>query len=441
MGTVNIPPGSDLNGDPHHNQLEAALIKIADFRFNLISRFPELKFKAPNAKWKRLDDYTLNSIVRDLKNKGIRRVSKTIIGELLESDFSPKINPVRQYFETLHFKGGDPIKDLAATVKPVFGRYSAEQMSKAFRVFLTKWLVGAVANVFIEDRCANQICFILAGRQGAFKSTWIRNLCPPALSDYYIEGSLDPDNKDSLLETATNFMFNLDDYFAAINSKKINEFKGLLTKNTVKVRRPYARYTEELPKISSFIASSNEQQFLHDPTGNRRFVPFEINQIDIKAAQAVDINQVWAQAYQLFRKDFRYWLNKEDQAFLAKRNEEFEVQSQEFEVLTSYLRPPAPNEIPDATLTNAEIIQYLNNKVQAKLNPKRLEQPFGRLISHGNKNVVETPEPGSIKSFTLMKQILLLDGNPIKSKSCRVLVVTLVTNIKICDFQYFSCHN
>ncbi|MCO6478057.1 MAG: hypothetical protein J5I94_15610 [Phaeodactylibacter sp.] len=56
-----------------------------------------------------------------------------------------------------------------------------------------------------------------------FQITWIRNLCPPALSDYYIEGPFDPDNKDSILPTATDFIFNLDDYFAGITARKINE--------------------------------------------------------------------------------------------------------------------------------------------------------------------------------------------------------------------------
>ena len=379
MGIVGIPPGTDLNGPVPKSKYEEKLLGIADYRFNTISGFPEIRMKSQQQKWKRLDDYTLNSIVRYLKNSGLEKVSKKNLGNLLESDFAKKINPVRQYFEGLHYDGKDAIGKLASTVEPNRGRYSSEQMQKAFRVFLEKWLVGAVANVFIQDRCANQLCFILAGPQGIFKSTWIRNLCPPALSDYYIEGSLDPENKDSLLETATNFIFNLDDYFAAINSKKINEFKGLLTKNIVKIRRPYARYTEELPKISSFIASSNEQQFLHDPTGNRRFVPFEIKQIDIKTAQAIDINRVWAQAYHLYRQGYQYWLNKEEQAFLGKRNEEFEVQSNEFEILTSYMRPPKEGETPDATLTNAEILEYLSNKVQAKLSTKRLGEALRKI--------------------------------------------------------------
>jgi predicted P-loop ATPase len=175
-----------------------------------------------------------------------------------------------------------------------------------------------------------------------------------------------------MLATASNFIFNLDDYFAGITSRKINEFKGLLTKNTVKVRRSYARYAEELPKICSFIASSNEAQFLHDPTGNRRFLPFEVEKIDIKKAQSMDINQVWAQAFQLFKEGYIYWLEKEDQEELSEYNEQFEVQSNEYEVLVTYMRPPDENELPEADLTNAEILAHLQDKVSVKISPKKL---------------------------------------------------------------------
>ena len=132
-------------------------------------------------------------------------------------------------------------------------------------------------------------------------------------------------------------MFNLDDYFAGITARKINEFKGLLTKNTVKLRRAYARYSEELPKVCSFIASSNEAQFLHDPTGSRRFLPFEIVSIDINAAKAIPIDTIWSQATQLFKEGYTYWLTQEDQVRLNEYNGQFEVQSTEYELLIVYL--------------------------------------------------------------------------------------------------------
>ena len=247
-----------------------------------------------------------------------------------------------------------------------------DEQQKLFKTYFTKWLVGAVANVYLPNTCANQLCFILAGPQGTYKSTWIRNLCPPALSDYYIEGSLDPDNKDSILATATHFMFNLDDYFAGITARKINEFKGLLTKNTVKLRRAYARYSEELPKVCSFIASSNEAQFLHDPTGSRRFLPFEIVSIDINAAKAIPIDTIWSQATQLFKEGYTYWLTQEDQVRLNEYNGQFEVQSTEYELLIAYMRPPKEEEQSEAELSNAEILSHLQSRVSIKLSSKRM---------------------------------------------------------------------
>lgn len=368
---VQIPPGTDLNGDTNLIRLEAALRDMAEFRFNIITRFPEVRYRGEHT-WARLDDFALNSLVRALKKQGVTYASKTRVGELLESDFSEEVNPIMEYFDSLGKVEGDPIGEMVATLTLAGDPALKEHNKKMLLICFTKWLVGAVANIYIEDKCANQQCFILAGPQGTFKSTWIRNLCPPALTNYYIEGSLDPDNKDSMMATATNFIFNLDDYFAGITSRKINEFKGLLTKNTIKVRRAYARYSEEMPKICSFIASSNEAQFLHDPTGSRRFLPFEVEAIDIRAAQAIDIDDLWGQAAQLFRNGYCYWLTAEDQEQLNEYNAQFEVQSNEYEVLVTYLQPPKEGEVPEADLTNAEVLAHLQDKVSIKLSAKKL---------------------------------------------------------------------
>ncbi|NRA48218.1 MAG: virulence protein [Phaeodactylibacter sp.] len=368
---VEIPENTDLNGDSKLLQLEASLKSFADFRFNSITRFPEVKYLEEGT-WKRIDDFTLNSIVRKLKSLGITHASKSKVGDLLESDFSKQVNPIKEYFNQLNGFNGDPIGELVSTISLACDPASKPERNKMFRKYLQKWLVGAVANVFLEDKCANQLCFILAGPQGVFKSTWISNLCPEALSAYYVEGALDPDNKDSMLATASNFIFNLDDYFAGITSRKINEFKGLLTKNKIKVRRSYARYAEELPKICSFIASSNEAQFLHDPTGNRRFLPFEVEKIDIQSAQKIDIDQVWSQALSCFREGYIYWLEKADQVELSEYNEQFEVQSNEYETLVTYLKPPDEGEVPEADLTNAEILAHLQDKVSIKISAKKL---------------------------------------------------------------------
>ena len=381
---VVIPKGTNLNhNNKRQQQLEEALQKRADFRFNVLTRFPEIRFKPSNNRtysWHRLNDYILNSLVRDMRLHGLTFASRNNVGELIESTFAKRANPIHEYFKSLAPVSGDPIGSLASTIHPLPWPGVDEAPDKLFRRYLEKWLVAAVANAFILDACANQICLIISGPQGCYKSTWIRNLCPKGLKGYYIEGSLDPDNKDSILATATNFIFNLDDYFAGITNKKMNEFKGLITKNSVKVRRAYARYVEELPKICSFIASSNEGQFLHDPTGNRRFVAFEVTSIDIEKATSINMDHVWSQAYCLYKGgDFVYWMEKEDQKKLNASNSKFEVQSSEYEALITWFQPPKEGESPDADLTNTEILNFLQNKVSVKLSSRKLGEALRKL--------------------------------------------------------------
>ena len=153
---VEIPEGTNLNGDSRLLQLEAALKEIADYRFNTITRFPEIKYK-DTKHWQRIDDYMLNSIVRHLKASGVSHAHKTKIGDLLESDFSEPVNPIEEYLNSLKGFKGDPIGELAGTVQLVCDPASTPHMEQMFRKFLEKWLVGAVANVLVKDRCANQL--------------------------------------------------------------------------------------------------------------------------------------------------------------------------------------------------------------------------------------------------------------------------------------------
>ena len=148
----------------------------------------------------------------------------------------------------------------------------------------------------------------------------------------------------------------------------------------VKIRRAYARYNEELPKICSFIASSNEGQFLHDQTGNRRFVAFEVESIDIEKAKAINMDAVWSQAFQLYKSgDFVYWMEEEDMVNLNSNNNKFEVQTNEYEALNTWFKPPKEGELPDADLTNTDILSFLQEKVNMKLSSKKLGEALRKM--------------------------------------------------------------
>lgn len=347
-------------------QLEIKLMECGNFRYNTVTGRSEY---FANKTWGPLTDFYLNSITRALKNEDIKGAVKTNIKDLLESDFVPKVNPLEKYFAKLPVPQGDPIGELLDTLSIV----TPEHKDLTFRLF-RKWLVGVVANVFIKERRANHLCPIIVGRQGTFKSTFIRLLCPAALDQYYVDGGFDPENKDSIIRATQAVIYNVDDYFADITGKKANALKGFLTQPYADVRTPYGIYSEKRKIYASFIGSSNEATFLHDPTGNRRFLPIEVNTIDIEKAQAIDINQVWAQAYQLFKNGYEYWLTNIDQKQLEKYNGQFEVQTAEYESLNRYFRPLASGDMEDQDTykTTTDILRTLKELTGLRLGQKKM---------------------------------------------------------------------
>lgn len=350
--------------------IEDALGLFYEFRRNSLTKIPE--FRAVNdghsAPWIRMTDEHLNTIERHLQLSGFA-ASESVIWKIIRSDYCPAFHPIKDYFLGLpEWDKKDWIAQLARTVTVVGGE------NFLFEKYFKKWIVAAVANVLVENFCANQLVFVLAsGDQGAYKSTWISHLYPTDLLDYCMEGGLDPENKDSLIRAAENFLINMDDYFADVSAKKVNSLKGFITQPVIKVRRPYARVDEVMQKICSFVGSTNEAQFLYDDTGDRRFICFEVEKIDIDAAKRIDINKVYAQALHLFRNKFVYWIEGTDKEEQQAINARFRVQSFEYEMCYRYFERPSSTN-PGEFMTTSQIANYLSGFTKANLSLKRIGQ-------------------------------------------------------------------
>ena len=249
-------------------EIERWLNSAYVFRLNWIKQKPEYREKiSKDLKFHPIDKYKLLSIKRQLDAAGFT-ISKDGLMDIIFSDFSPKVNPVKDYFENLFpwDEETDYIEELCNTVRCK----NTEQWTS----YLKKWLVGVVANVFIEERCANHTMLVLTGSQGKFKTTWLENLCPKTLTNYLYTGKLNLESKDSLTLIAENLFINIDDQLKQLHKKDENELKNLITINYVKYRRPYDPIITEYPHLCSFMGSVNGNEFLNDPTGSRRFLPF-----------------------------------------------------------------------------------------------------------------------------------------------------------------------
>lgn len=353
--------------------VEEYLNEKYDFRFNVIKCKPEMLNIALGEKaFYPVDKYKLNSIKRELDTYNIN-TSTNALKELFESNFAPQVNPVQDYFKKLQKwdNSTNHIAELAKTVTVADPEKWIE--------YLTKWLVAVVANAMTNTGCQNHTCLVLTGEQGKFKTTWLDQLAPKTLTNYIFTGKLDPTNKDSLTYIAEFLFINIDDQLKQLNKKDENELKNLITTPAVKYRRPYDPYICEYPHLASFMASVNGNEFLTDPTGSRRFLPFEVLSIEINKAKAINMDLIYSQAFALWKANFHYWFTDEEIQELHKNNSKFQVITQEEQLIQEFFSAPKTKEGASHYYTSALIQDHLESKTRLRLSPKKIGEALTKL--------------------------------------------------------------
>ena len=349
-------------------QIEEFLSGRYEFRYNTVLYRAEYRPRGVED-YVAIDRYYINSLKRALNKEADIQTSSENLYSIIESDFSPQVNPVQAYFRSLPTMGAVEQEAITALANSVI-----VANPEKWREYLTKWLVAVVANAMDDRQCRNHTCLVLTGEQGKFKTTFLDLLCPPALSDYQYTGKIYPQEKDVLSLIGQNFIINIDDQLKALNKRDENELKNLITCPQVKYRMPYEKHFEERPHLASFVASVNGNDFLTDPTGSRRFLPFEVLAIDIERAKTIPMDAVYSEVKALLKDGFRYWFNDEEIAELHRNSEAFQVYTAEMELLLRYFT--FPTEAEKATkrfyMTNSEIVGYLSCYTRQQLSPKRM---------------------------------------------------------------------
>ena len=364
-------------------EIETYLSTHYEFRYNTVLGRTEYRSKG-NSRFVKVGRYEINTLRRELDSDGDIATSSENLYSIIESSFSPRINPVQEYFKELPLidigdgssNGGSysgssvpfslspkAISDLASCV--------VVRNNEKWLPYLTKWLVAVVANAMNNRECRNHTCLVLTGEQGKFKTTFLDLLCPPALHGYSYTGKIYPQEKDTLTYIGQNLIVNIDDQLKALNKRDENELKNLITCPMVKYRMPYDKYVEEHPHLASFVASVNGNDCLTDPTGSRRFLPFEVLSIDIEKVKRISMDNVYAEAKTLLKSGFRYWFDDDEIAELYRESEDFQVQTAEMELLLRCFEKPTEDES-YSLMTTTEILTYLGIYTHQPLVAKRM---------------------------------------------------------------------
>ena len=359
-----------------NGKIEIYLSSYYEFRYNTVLGRTEYR-RMNSSDFTKVGRYEINTLRREIDNDIGIITSSDNLYSIIESSFSPRINPIQEYFKALPLvdigcdEGNSNISSLSLKAIPHLASCVVVRNHEKWLPYLTKWLVAVVANAVDDRECRNHTCLVLTGEQGKFKTTFLDLLCPPALHGYSYTGKIYPQEKDTLTYIGQNLIVNIDDQLKALNKRDENELKNLITCPMVKYRMPYDKYVEEHPHLASFVASVNGNDFLTDPTGSRRFLPFEVLSIDIERAKAISMNNVYAEAKALLKSGFRYWFDDDEIAELYRESEDFQVQTAEMELLLRCFEKPTEDES-YSLMTTTEILTYLGVYTHQSLVAKRM---------------------------------------------------------------------
>ena len=339
-----------------------------------------------------VDSRTLNGIALDAIDNGVDCWDRDI-KRYVESDHVQAYHPFDLYFKQLPaWDGTDRVTELAKRVA------DSELWTRAFH----RWMLAVTAQWTGrggEGRRANSVAPLLVSTtQGLGKSTFCRLLLPPQLRDYFTE-SFDLTNATAAENKLASYgLINLDE-FDRLPASRMPQLKNLMQMEALRVRRAYRRTAEPLPRIASFIGTSNRRDLLTDLSGSRRFICVEVER-PIDCNTPIDYEQLYAQLLHELENGERCWFSKEEENEIQQANRPFYRVTPAEELVSTCFRFAEPGEQGARLMSAAEIYATVKRKNPAALKDcsctsfARLLAQLGRRVhtKYGNGYWVE-PHP------------------------------------------------
>lgn len=233
-------------------------------------------------------------------------------------------NPVANWIRSRPWDGTSRLQALADTLTVEGEGEPGSRAAELKYTLLVRWMISAVAAAFNPNGVSAHGVLVLQGDQYLGKTKWFKSLVPAEL-DVIKDGlSLRPDDRDSVMAVVSNWMVELGELDATFRKSDIAALKAFLTRDRDTLRRAYARLESKYARRTVFFASVNPSQFLHDPTGNRRYWTLACTAID--HSHSIDMQQVWAEVYErLYRAGETWYLTQAEMDLLNASNSDFEI--------------------------------------------------------------------------------------------------------------------
>ena len=347
-----------------------------EFRYNVLSEINEFRPKGEDLlTFRILGKRELNALCMEIQSAGIpcwdRDVARYIHSTLVED-----YHPFSLYIQELpKWDGEDRLTDLAQRVS-----------TEAYWVkHFHRWMLALMAQWMGKNTTyANCVAPLLVSEeQGWLKSTFCKSLMPEPLQAYYTD-QIDLSANGRLEgKLAVMGLINLDE-FDRLSSRAMAKLKNLMQLSSLNIRKSYQKNYSQLPRIASFIGTSNRKDLLDDPTGSRRFLCVEVeHRID---CTDIDLSQIYAQLKAELEAGERYWFTSEEEQEIQFHNEAFYQVHPEEELFRNHFRVPSEGEMCEM-FSLSEILEALKEKHGSLLRNVSMVKFGNALVTSGVERV------------------------------------------------------
>jgi putative DNA primase/helicase len=351
------------------------------------------------------DLHNESSIQQVCSQAALNGINENIINRLAVLMTENTINPVKDFIFSKKWDGVSRINQLCSSL--IVSSGDRELTNKIMKV----WLIQCIAAL---DRavigCAKnhnavakyELVLTFQGIQGATKTTWLSSLLPREYkgekfsSRYILTGStLQLDNKDSIKQNVSCWINELGELDATFRKSDIAALKAFLSKLRDILRLPYAKAECSFARSTSFCASVNDEQFLNDSSGSRRFGVVKLIALE---TNKTDMQQLWAEVWQLYASGEQWWLDKETENAMQLRNEQHQNISPIEDAILTKFDWDSPSHLWTKRLTMTEIYQLCFDKKPNRADLNAIK-PF--ITKKGVK--VSTTNAGTVGCMPIVK--------------------------------------
>ena len=351
-------------------EIEALLREKYELRYNMLTEQSEYRAKGSDAPFTAVNARVYKTWMADLQADGHNVWWAEGVHIASESMHIEPYHPVMHYFASL------PQWDGEDRMAPLMRRLTSDE---AVVSYLCRWLLAFVAQAQGRDDAlyANSVAPILVSeQQGMHKSTFCRLLLPPELRGFYIDNfdlSAESQCERKLIDC---LLINLDE-FDRYSARKQSTLKNLMQMPTLRLRKAYAKQSTTLPRIASFIGTSNSHALLTDESGSRRFLCLDIREM-IDVDTPIDHPQIYAQCLHLLAQGERHWFNADEVRDIEKRNRRFRRHQPVEELFFRHYRLPREDE--EAQMLSANDIYEHLHGINSRLMEQVSAYRFGSML-------------------------------------------------------------